>query len=64
MGNGNADAGCSYTPAKTAYPQSETHKRRGEESGFPCTDSFFICCCCYLLLPTPRFHAARPERPV
>lgn len=47
VGNGNGDAGSSYTPAKTAYPPTETHKRRGEESGFPCTDSFFICCCCF-----------------
>lgn len=58
MGNGNGDAGSSYTPAKATYPPIETHKRRGEESGFPCTDSFLfvavVFCCCLLLVSMQR----------
>lgn len=52
FGNGNGDAGRSYTPAKTAFPPTETHKGRAEWSGFPCTDSFLsaiMVCPCLLL---------------
>ena len=58
MGNGNGDAGSSYTPAKAAYPQTETQKGKGEVSGFPCTDSFLsvavVFCCCLLLVSMQR----------
>ncbi len=58
VGTGNGDAGSSYTPAKAAYPPTETHKKRGEDSGFPCTDSFLfvavVFCCCLLLVSMQR----------
>ena len=58
MGNGNGEAGSSYTPAKAAYPASETHKRREGESGFPCTDSVLFVAvvfyCCRLLVSIQR----------